>query len=100
MANWLNAQLKAVGVTTQLTDIGTQEIEGKTLPLPPVVLGKIGDDKNKKTILVYGHFDVQPVSGWKVPYSAIIVQQLYRLSRVTAGTRNRSRWSKTRPLVV
>lgn len=61
MANYLNDQLKAVGVTTQLTELGTQEIEGQTLPLPPAILGKIGEDKNKKTILLYGHFDVQPV---------------------------------------
>lgn len=62
MANWLNDQLKAVGVTTHLANLGTQELEGQSLPLPPAILGKIGEDKNKKTILVYGHFDVQPVS--------------------------------------
>ncbi|KAF9453338.1 glutamate carboxypeptidase [Macrolepiota fuliginosa MF-IS2] len=67
MANWLNNQLKAVGVTTELKDLGTEQIEGQTLPLPPAILGRIGEDKNKKTILVYGHFDVQPASksdGW------------------------------------
>jgi len=62
MAQFLKQELESVGVTTQLTDIGTQEIEGQTLPLPPVILGKIGNNRNKKTILVYGHFDVQPVS--------------------------------------
>ena len=62
MAQFLKQELESVGVTTQLTDIGTQEIEGQILPLPPVILGKIGNDRNKKTILVYGHFDVQPVS--------------------------------------
>jgi hypothetical protein len=36
-------------------------MEGQTLKLPPLVLGRIGDDKSKKTILLYGHFDVQPV---------------------------------------
>jgi Cys-Gly metallodipeptidase DUG1 len=62
MANWLNDQLRAVGVTTQLTDLGKQHLEGQELPLPPAILGKLGDDNDKKTILVYGHFDVQPVS--------------------------------------
>jgi len=62
MANFLKQELESVGVTTLLADVGTQEIDGQTLPLPPVILGRIGNDKNKKTILVYGHFDVQPVS--------------------------------------
>jgi Cys-Gly metallodipeptidase DUG1 len=67
MAHWLDEQLKAVGVTTRLADLGTEEIEGQTLPLPPAILGRIGNDKNKKTILVYGHFDVQPVRDFKIP---------------------------------
>ena len=61
MANWLNEQLKAVGVETQLVDLGKQEIEGLVLELPPAILGRIGNDPKKKTILIYGHFDVQPV---------------------------------------
>ncbi|KAF8173699.1 hypothetical protein BJ912DRAFT_991680 [Pholiota molesta] len=38
MADWLNAQLKQLGVDTQLD-----------LPLPPAILGQIGNDKSKKT---------------------------------------------------
>jgi len=34
---------------------------GKTLKLPRILLGTYGNDPNKKTILVYGHYDVQPV---------------------------------------
>jgi Cys-Gly metallodipeptidase DUG1 len=37
-------------------------MDGQELELPPAILGRIGHDKNKKTVLVYGHFDVQPVS--------------------------------------
>lgn len=62
MAEWLNDHLKAVGVETQLVDLGKQELDGQELDLPPAILGRIGNDPHKKTILVYGHFDVQPVS--------------------------------------
>ncbi|KAJ6603299.1 hypothetical protein DFH09DRAFT_1124141 [Mycena vulgaris] len=67
MAHWLDAQLRAVGVTTSLVDLGTHVMDGQTLPLPPAILGKIGEDPKKKTVLVYGHFDVQPAAlsdGW------------------------------------
>lgn len=83
MAQWLNDQLKAVGVTTHLADLGTQHLEGQELPLPPAILGKIGNDKNKKTILVYGHFDVQPAfksDGWDTePFKLVIDQKTSRL---------------------
>lgn len=58
MANWLNDRLKAYGIETRLCDLGMQA-EG--LPLPPAILGRIGNESDKKTVLIYGHFDVQPV---------------------------------------
>lgn len=61
MAKWLGDQLTALGVETKAVDLGTHVMDGQELPLPPVILGKIGDDKSKKTVLIYGHFDVQPV---------------------------------------
>ncbi|CAL1709499.1 unnamed protein product [Somion occarium] len=67
MASWLEAQLNKYGVKTQQVPLGQQHLEGKTLDLPPAILGRIGDDPNKKTVLVYGHFDVQPANksdGW------------------------------------
>ncbi|KAJ7510601.1 hypothetical protein B0H11DRAFT_1700711 [Mycena galericulata] len=67
MSDWLNAQLRAVGVTTKQVDLGTHVMDGQTLPLPSAILGKIGEDKSKKTVLIYGHFDVQPAAksdGW------------------------------------
>ena len=42
-------------------------MDGQTLQLPPAILGRIGEDKDKKTVLIYGHFDVQPAAksdGW------------------------------------
>ena len=62
MANFMENQLQALGVETRLEDLGTENLDGHELKLPPVVLGKIGEDPKKKTILLYGHFDVQPVS--------------------------------------
>lgn len=41
--------------------------DGHKIPLPPVLFGTLGTDKNKKTLLVYGHLDVQPAKisdGW------------------------------------
>lgn len=41
--------------------------DGKKIELPPVILGKLGKDPKKKTVLVYGHLDVQPAAiedGW------------------------------------
>ena len=62
MAKFMNDQLQALGVQTRLEDLGTENLDGHELKLPPLVLGKIGEDPKKKTILLYGHFDVQPVS--------------------------------------
>ena len=50
-----------------MRDVGIQELEGQTIPLPPVVLASYGTDPSKKTVLVYGHYDVQPAmksDGW------------------------------------
>lgn len=42
-------------------------MSGKTVPLPPVLLGSLGNDQKKNTICLYGHLDVQPADfsdGW------------------------------------
>lgn len=70
MGEWLETKLHEVGVTnTKLVDLGYQTKDGKKLDvkLPPVVLGRIGEDPKKTTVLVYGHYDVQPADkkdGW------------------------------------
>lgn len=63
MAEFLVQELKALGaVNVETRNPGEQLFEGTTkLPLPPVVLATVGTDPSKKTILVYGHYDVQPV---------------------------------------
>ena len=57
----LNKQLTGYGVDTTLVDVGKQVLDKKEIPLPNVILGKLGNDPSKKTVLIYGHFDVQPV---------------------------------------
>lgn len=45
----------------------TQLPSGDVIPLPPIVLGRLGSDPGKKTVCIYGHLDVQPASiedGW------------------------------------
>ncbi|KAF8480212.1 CNDP dipeptidase [Russula ochroleuca] len=70
MASFLETQLKQYGVETKAVELGTHIMDGQTLKLPPAILGRIGDDRAKKTILIYGHFDVQPAQlsdGWDFP---------------------------------
>ena len=55
MATWLKGKLQLFGV-----DIDTSPSE-----VPSLVLGRIkGIEGSTKTVLVYGHYDVQPVSGY------------------------------------
>lgn len=62
MATFLKGELEAVGVSVQLVNLGKQQVDGKDIDLPPAILGSIGNDKNKRTVLLYAHYDVQPVS--------------------------------------
>lgn len=62
MGAFVQRELEAVGVTTKLVPLGPQELDGQTVELPPVVFGSLGNDKAKKTVLIYAHYDVQPVS--------------------------------------
>lgn len=66
MGDFLASELKALGAEVQQRPLGKQP--GKEyLELPPVVIARYGNDKSKRTILVYGHYDVQPAlpeDGW------------------------------------
>ncbi|XP_022162426.1 cytosolic non-specific dipeptidase-like [Myzus persicae] len=67
MVKWAEVKLQALGATTELCDIGEQVLSGKTVPLPPVLIGSLGNDPKKNTICLYGHLDVQPADlsdGW------------------------------------
>ena len=66
MADWLATELKSIGVEVETRSLG-REPERPHLELPPVILGRYGRDASKPTILLYGHYDVQPASledGW------------------------------------
>ncbi|KAG6887961.1 hypothetical protein C0995_011354 [Termitomyces sp. Mi166 len=82
MANWLNSQLNSYGVQTQLIDLGNHIMDGQELPLPPAILGRIGTDPSKKTVLIYGHFDVQPANksdGWDTDPFTLVAHKDGRL---------------------
>ncbi|KAI2624996.1 cytosolic non-specific dipeptidase [Hypoxylon sp. NC1633] len=66
MAHFLALELKTLGATVELRPLGKQP-DNPDLELPPVILARYGSDKSKRTILVYGHYDVQPAEksdGW------------------------------------
>lgn len=64
MAEWLKSELETLGASVTFYLPGEQS---PGLDLPPVLLGRYGNDPAKRTILVYGHYDVQPAfkeDGW------------------------------------
>ncbi|CAK6447739.1 unnamed protein product [Pipistrellus nathusii] len=67
-------ELRRLGASVDLEDLGSQQLpDGQTLPIPPVILGELGNDPGKPTVCVYGHLDVQPATqadGWLTdPYT-------------------------------
>ncbi|XP_030385863.1 cytosolic non-specific dipeptidase [Scaptodrosophila lebanonensis] len=68
MVDWTADKLKALGTDIELVDLGKQTLPtGLEIPLPKALLGTLGKDPKKKTVLVYGHLDVQPAlkeDGW------------------------------------
>ncbi|KAG2134128.1 hypothetical protein DEU56DRAFT_950402 [Suillus clintonianus] len=80
MGHWLNGQMNQLGVETKLMDLGTHEMQGQTLQLPPAIIGRLGSDPSKKTVLIYGHYDVQPSDGWNTdPFTLVVDKDSDRL---------------------
>lgn len=75
-AEWVKKWAEKLGATCELRHLGNQTRhdgtniklpDGTDLKLPPVLLVEFGKDPNKKTVMVYGHLDVQPAErsdGW------------------------------------
>lgn len=80
-AHFLVNQLESLGFTDiQLKPLGLQPppVTDPKLELPPVVLSRYGSDPKKKTVLVYGHYDVQPASkedGWDTEPFTLVVDE-------------------------
>ncbi|CAJ0583091.1 unnamed protein product, partial [Mesorhabditis spiculigera] len=53
--------------TTKFVPAGQKEVNGKMQEIPPILFAELGNAPGKKTLLVYGHLDVQPAAkedGW------------------------------------
>ncbi|KAK3369867.1 hypothetical protein B0H63DRAFT_485672 [Podospora didyma] len=76
MGHFLADELKKLGASVELRELGPQP--GTDLTLPPCVLARYGNDKSKRTILVYGHYDVQPAEksdGWETEPFELTVKE-------------------------
>ncbi|KAF1812276.1 CNDP dipeptidase [Eremomyces bilateralis CBS 781.70] len=66
MGEFLATELRTLGAEVELRELGKQPHK-EHLDLPPVILARYGSSPDKRTILVYGHYDVQPAlkeDGW------------------------------------
>lgn len=43
MVHWMQDKLKEVGASTELRDVGVQNIDGKEVQLPPVLVSVLGN---------------------------------------------------------
>ena len=86
-AHYIVGELEKLGFSDiQMKELGTQPppVSDPNLPLPPVILSRYGKDPSKKTILVYGHYDVQPANlddGWSTDPFKLVVDEENQLMR-------------------
>ncbi|CCH62999.1 hypothetical protein TBLA_0I03460 [Henningerozyma blattae CBS 6284] len=91
-AEFLVDELTKLGFTDiQKKDLGIQPppVENPKLQLPPVVLSRYGSDPKKKTVLVYGHYDVQPANlsdGWDSEPFTLTVDEKKGLLKARGST--------------
>ena len=81
MSRFLFSELAALGATVEARPLGLQP--GKPhLELPPVIVARYGSSPSKRTILVYGHYDVQPAlqeDGWATDPFTLTVDEKGRM---------------------
>ncbi|TGO50379.1 hypothetical protein BOTNAR_0395g00050 [Botryotinia narcissicola] len=81
MGEFLADELAALGAHVEKRPLGKQP-GMEHLDLPPVVIARYGNDKKKRTILVYGHYDVQPAGkedGWATELFELTVDDKGRM---------------------
>lgn len=83
MATYLKSELESLGVKVTMVELGKHMLDGVEVQLPPAILGEIGNDKSKKTVCLYAHYDVQPAlitDGWDTdPFKLTIDKESGRL---------------------
>lgn len=52
MGKWLQDELVKLGAEIRSVPLGPQTLDGQTVELPPVLVGSLGKDPKKKTILL------------------------------------------------
>ena len=83
MGKFLQAQLESLGAAMEARELGKQP--GKEhLELPPAIIGRYPakKDESKRSILVYGHYDVQPAElsdGWNTDPFKLSVDEKGRM---------------------
>ncbi|KIW07739.1 uncharacterized protein PV09_01669 [Verruconis gallopava] len=81
MGEFLAEELKKLGAEVQIRPLGKQPHK-EHLDLPPVVIARYGNDSKKRTILVYGHYDVQPAlkeDGWATEPFTLTIDEKGRM---------------------
>ncbi|NXP46304.1 CNDP1 dipeptidase, partial [Heliornis fulica] len=83
-------RLAALGATVNLVNLRSHQLpDGQDLPLPPVILGQLGENPQNPTVCFYGHVDVQPAKkedGWKTdPYTLTEINGVYLVVRNLYG---------------
>lgn len=68
-AEFFAERLQSLGLIAELRELEPKQIvDGQEYELPPLVLGRLAEESSmKKTLLIYGHIDVQPAAksdGW------------------------------------
>ncbi|CAR24646.1 metallodipeptidase [Lachancea thermotolerans CBS 6340] len=91
-AQFIAGELQKLGFSDiQMKELGAQPppVADPNLPLPPVVLARYGSDPAKKTVLVYGHYDVQPAAledGWATEPFKLIIDEEKQLMRARGAS--------------